>query len=127
MRIAIPVSNGKLSQHFGHCQTFAMIEVNVQNKTIMSSAELPAPEHVPGLRPRWLREQGVDLVIAGGMGAGARAHLSEASIQVIIGAPAEAPQALVRSYLEGALATGANDCNNSHAGGRSCRCGQQQS
>ena len=127
MRIAIPISDGKLSQHFGHCQTFAMIEVDVPNKAIVSSAELPAPEHGPGLRPRWLSERGVDLVIAGGMGAGARERLSEASIQVIVGAPAEAPQVLVRSYLEGALAPGANDCDNSHARGHSCRCGQQQS
>jgi ATP-binding protein involved in chromosome partitioning len=124
MRIAVPVSNGKLTQHFGHCPAFALVEADPQNKSIVSSVELPAPVHAPGVRPRWLREQGVDLVIAGGMGDGARSLLDSCSIQVITGAPAETPESLVRSYLEGALTAGANDCDHSQGGGHSCRHGQ---
>jgi len=28
MRYAVPISGGMLSQHFGHCDQFALIDVN---------------------------------------------------------------------------------------------------
>jgi len=117
MRIAIPIANGRLAQHFGHCETFALVDIDPATPETPESIEIPAPEHQPGLLPPWLRERGVNLVIAGGMGARARSLFEAASIEVLTGAPSESALTLVRQYLEGKLATGENACDHD---GHSC-------
>jgi predicted Fe-Mo cluster-binding NifX family protein len=112
MRIAIPMADGVLAQHFGHCEKFALIDVDPAGKEITQSTEIAAPEHQPGLLPPWLKERGVVLVIAGGMGSHAYSLFQGASIEVLTGAPAESPTALVRKYLDGKLVTGANACDH---------------
>ena len=64
--IAIPLENGVLCGHFGHCEQFAI--VTVVDSKITEIKELTPPEHVPGLYPRWVASFGVTDVIAGGMG-----------------------------------------------------------
>ena len=112
MRIAVPVTNGQLAQHFGHCEKFALIDVDSQNHAIASSTEVDAPEHQPGLLPKWLGERGVNLVIAGGMGSRAQALFAAASIQVLAGAPPESAETVVRRYLDGTLVTVENRCDH---------------
>ena len=68
MKIAIPTNGGKLCQHFGHCEVFTFIEVDDTTKQIINREEITPPEHVPGIIPPWVAEQGAKLVIAGGMG-----------------------------------------------------------
>ena len=112
MQIAIPLSNGKVSQHFGHCEKFAFIEVDQEKKTILNITESQPPEHAPGLLPRWLGERGVNLVITGGMGPRAKALFEQASIEVLDGAPEQEAEAVVRDYLNGVLIAGANACDH---------------
>jgi ATP-binding protein involved in chromosome partitioning len=112
MRIAIPITNGQLAQHFGHCDHFAFIDVDTTNKEILGSSQEAAPEHEPGLLPRWLRDRGVTLVIAGGMGARARTLFAQAGIEVLTGAESREPEVIARDYLNAALVTGANSCNH---------------
>ena len=112
MKIAIPVENGELAAHFGHCSAFAFIDVNKQKKTIESDETLAAPEHEPGLLPRWLAERGAGLIIAGGMGQRAKTLFSEHNIEVITGAPAGEPRTIVELYLADALETGDNQCDH---------------
>ena len=69
MRIAIPMTAGRLSPHFGHCEQFALLDVDQASKKIVGKLELQSPEHQPGLLPRWLTEKGATLIIAGGIGA----------------------------------------------------------
>ena len=68
MKIAIPVTNGRLSSHFGHCEQFAVVDVDDVGKSITNSELLTPPVHEPGVLPKWLSEMSVNLVIAGGMG-----------------------------------------------------------
>jgi Mrp family chromosome partitioning ATPase/predicted Fe-Mo cluster-binding NifX family protein len=112
MRIAIPVADGKLTMHFGHCEKFAIIDADPKTKKVLKKEEIDAPEHEPGLLPRWLAERGVNVVIAGGMGARAQSLFSENKIKVVIGAPAEPPECLVTEYLGGTLKTGDNVCDH---------------
>jgi predicted Fe-Mo cluster-binding NifX family protein len=112
MKIAIPMAEGKLTTHFGHCESFALIEVNLAEKTILKRTEVIPPPHVPGLLPPWLAEQGVKMVIAGGMGQRAQGLFAEQGIQVFVGAPAEATEVLVGQYLSGTLKTGINACDH---------------
>jgi len=116
MRIAIPITGGRLCHHFGHCETFALVDVDPATKQTTSSTEVAAPEHQPGLLPPWLKERGVNVVIAGGMGGRARSLFQAASIEVLAGAPEEPAAALVRQYLEGTLVTGESSCDHSEHG-----------
>lgn len=112
MRIAIPIANGFLAQHFGHCEKFALVDVDLATKRITASTEVDAPEHQPGLLPPWLKERGVNLIIAGGMGSRAHSLFQAASIEVLTGAPADGATAIVRQYLDGTLVTGENACDH---------------
>ena len=85
--IAIPIVEGRLCMHFGHCEQFALLDVNTAQRTILNTRQIDPPPHEPGLLPRWLHEQGVNLVIAGGMGGRAQAIFAEQRIEVIVGAP----------------------------------------
>lgn len=112
MRIAIPVSGGKLAAHFGHCEAFALIDVDRESGTITGQDLTGSPPHQPGMLPRWLAEQGAELVIAGGMGQRAQMLFDQAGIGVIIGAPEETPEQLIQSYCTGDLASGVNPCDH---------------
>ena len=110
--VAIPVAGGQLCMHFGHCEQFALLEVDTEGKNILHSRQIDPPPHEPGLLPRWLNEQGVNLVIAGGMGGRAQGIFAEQGIDVIVGAPAESADSLARSYLDGTLQSGENTCDH---------------
>lgn len=112
MKIAIPLANGKLSMHFGHCEKFALIDVNQAEKKIIKREDIDAPPHEPGLLPPWLAERGANVIIAGGMGQRAHSLFAQQSIQVIVGAPAETPEKLVEDYLAGTLQAGENTCDH---------------
>jgi len=112
MKIAVPLAGGKLATHFGHCERFALVEVDTAEKKITGTEEIDAPAHQPGLLPRWLSEHGANIIIAGGMGRHAQGIFAEHGIQVLVGAPAATPKNLVSSYLAGTLQTGANICDH---------------
>jgi len=110
--IAIPLADGKLSMHFGHCAEFALVKVDPDTKKILGTTILPAPEHEPGLLPRWLPEQGATMVIAGGMGMRAQQLFAQNGVKVIVGAFPDTPENLVQAYLNGTLQTGDNACDH---------------
>ena len=112
IRIALPLANGRLCMHFGHCELFALIEVDPAVKEIVKKTYVVPPPHEPGLLPRWLHEQGVRIIIAGGMGQRARSLFADYGIQVVVGAPAETPEKLVTAHLAGTLQRGENVCDH---------------
>ena len=103
MRYAVPVSNGRLAAHFGHCEQFALIDVDETTKAIVGK-EL--------VLPAWLAEEGVATVIAGGMGSRAQALFRDSRINVVVGADTEDPEQLVLDHIRGTLATGDNICDH---------------
>jgi predicted Fe-Mo cluster-binding NifX family protein len=112
MRFAIPISNGRLCSHFGHCEKFAFIDTDTSARTITGRFEIDAPAHQPGFLPAWLAQHGVRVVIAGGMGSRAQGLFAGHGITTVIGAPADNPDDLVRHYLNGTLASGENICDH---------------
>lgn len=110
LRIAVPTADGVLCNHFGHLEKFVLLDVH--GSEIQSHTEVTPPPHEPGLLPRWLADQGVGVVIAGGMGHRAVSLFEERGIRVLTGAPPEAPQNLVRRYLDGTLECGKNVCDH---------------
>jgi len=112
MKIAIPLTDGKLSAHFGHCQQFAVIVADPTTKKIGQQTLLTPPAHEPGVYPAWLAGQGATHIIAGGMGQQAQNLFARSGIEVVIGAPAEEPAMIVALFLEGKLETGSNLCDH---------------
>lgn len=112
MRIAIPIVQEKLSPHFGHCEAFALFDADPDTGSILDHRTVPAPDHQPGLLPRWLAEQGAEMIIAGGMGGRAQDLFSQQGIRVVVGAPREDPALIVERYLAGTLETGGNICDH---------------
>ena len=112
MRYAVPISGGIVSQHFGHCEHFALVDVDKQTKKIVKKELVQSPGHQPGLLPEWLAEQGVSFVIAGGMGSRAQSLFQQNHIGVIVGTLENDPEKAVLSHLDGVLATGENICDH---------------
>jgi ATP-binding protein involved in chromosome partitioning len=112
MKIAIPLVQEKLSLHFGHCDQFAIFEVDIDSKTIVSRNDETPPAHEPGVLPKWLHELGVNVIIAGGMGQRAHQLFTQNDIKVVTGAQSETPENLVSAYLQDALVTGENICDH---------------
>lgn len=111
MKIAIPCAEGLLCMHFGHCQTFEFISVD-ENNTITKSESLTPPPHEPGVYPKWVRENGADVVIAGGMGMRAQQLFEAEGVKVITGASAVDPKEIAVAFLENRLQTGSNACDH---------------
>ena len=109
-KIAIPVNEGILDRHFGHCKQFAVLET--ENSSILETTYLDAPPHQPGLLPRWLPEEGITDVIAGGMGQRAIELFNERGVNVFVGAPKLTPEELVTGYLAKTLHFSANYCDH---------------
>ena len=110
MKFAIPLADGKLTAHFGHCQAFALIDV--EDKQIKNKEILVPPPHEPGVLPKWLSDLEANVIIAGGMGHRATSLFDEHGIKVITGALELEPEELVNSYLNNTLVAGDNICDN---------------
>ncbi|MFH1147917.1 MAG: NifB/NifX family molybdenum-iron cluster-binding protein [Pseudomonadota bacterium] len=106
MKIALPVVDNKLCNHFGHCDKFAILDIQ-DNKIANKTLVIPPP-HEPGVLPGWLGEMGVEVVIAGGMGQRALALLTKRGVKVITGAPGLSSEELVEQYLKNTLVSGSN-------------------
>jgi len=112
MKIAIPLANGQLSLHFGHCDEFILVDADETSKTIVSQTRYSSPPHEPGFLPRWLHEKGANVIIAGGMGQRAQALFAQNGISIVTGAESGAPEVVVEKFLNGTLQTGANLCDH---------------
>ena len=109
-RIAIPLENGILCSHFGHCQQFAIIDT--ENNLISDESLVTPPPHEPGLLPAWLAEKGVTDVIAGGMGQRAINLFNQQNINVFVGAQIKGHKELANDLLNNSLLAGANYCDH---------------
>jgi ATP-binding protein involved in chromosome partitioning len=112
MRIAVPVTEGKVAAHFGHCSHFALFDVDKETKAIVQKEVVSSPGHQPGVLPAWLAEEGVSAVIAIGMGSRAQTLFNENRIEVVVGVLGDDPEKAVLDYIKGELSTGDNICDH---------------
>ena len=107
---AVPVIDGKLCEHFGHCNQFAVVQTEGQR--VIKVEYLSPPVHQPGTYPKFLAEKGVKTIIAGGLGMKAKQIFEQHNIEVIMGVQADKPEVLVESYLQHQLVSGENLCDH---------------
>jgi predicted Fe-Mo cluster-binding NifX family protein len=113
MKVAIPTEHGRVCPHFGHCQAFAIFEVDPETREILSVKMLNPPPHERGVIPAWLNGQGCTHIIAGGMGYRAKDLFEQNGVIVHSGAPELLAEEVMRMFLCGELKTGANPCDDS--------------
>lgn len=107
-KIAVASEKGMVAGHFGHCEGFTIFDT--EGDQITGSTTVANPGHRPGFLPNFLNDQGVNVIISGGMGAGAINIFSEKGIEVIVGATGDAKEA-VESYLQGTLESTGSVCD----------------
>ncbi len=116
MKIAIASQGngikGEVAGHFGTCPEFVLVEAK-DGKTI-SAKTFPNPcfgKHMPGEVPKFMKEIGADIVIAGGIGPLAVKFLNEYQIKMVTGVKGKI-EGIVSDYLEGKLKAMENDCSH---------------
>lgn len=125
MKIAVPLQRGRFCTHFGGAEAFALYTINLADRAIGERSLEAPPEHGRGVYPVWLRQQGVTVVLAGGMGPRAAAMLSQFGVDVVLGVEGGDPEDLVRRYLDGTIESsgtpchdhGYHDCGHDHGNG----------
>ena len=117
MKIAVTYENGQVYQHFGHTENFKVYEV--ENGEILSSEVISTNGSGHGALAGFLRELGVEKLICGGIGGGARTALAEAGIELFPGATGLA-DANVSAYLSGKLNYNPDTVCADHAHEHSC-------
>ena len=100
MKVAVTYENGEVFQHFGHSEAFKLYEV--EGGEVKSSEVVPTNGSGHGALAGFLRERGVEVLICGGIGAGAQNALAEAGIKLYGGVSGSADSA-VQALIEGNL------------------------
>ena len=118
MKIAATYDNGNIFQHFGKTETFKVYEV--EDNKVVSSEVIGSNGTGHGALAGLLAEQGISVLICGGIGGGAQTALAEAGIEVCSGAQGNTDEA-VEAYLKGELTSAGTTCDHHHhEEGHSC-------
>lgn len=112
MRVATPCDGQQMAAHFGHAPQFAIFDTDPDSSSIKSEQFVDSPPHEPGLLPKWLAQQGTNVILAGGMGMRAKQLFEENGITVVVGVGGMAPKEAVEAYLKGTLSSGSNLCDH---------------
>ena len=123
MKIAATYANGEIFQHFGHTQQFKLY--TVENGRITSSEVVDTNGSGHGALAGFLKQHGVNALICGGIGGGARTALAEAGIELYPGVSGSA-DAAVQALLDGSLGYDpeARCDHHDHAHGAGHTCGE---
>ena len=100
MKIAIPTRDGVIDDHFGHCAYYTIFEI--ENKQIVATSRLDSPEGC-GCKSNIaaeMEQMGIEVMLAGNMGEGAKNVLEKHNIRVIRGCSGEI-ETLIKSYILG--------------------------
>lgn len=120
MKVAVTYENGQVFQHFGHTGFFKVYEI--KDGAIVSEVVLPTMGSGHGALAGFLTAFGIDTLICGGIGGGARAALAEAGIALYPGASGAADEQ-VRALMEGRLAYDPDTVCSHHHGEHGHDCG----
>ncbi len=93
MRIAFSAAteqglDSPISPHFGRCPFYVFVELDEKNAItgVTSIVNEHAQSHDPGQLPAYIKEQGVEVMISGGMGGRAVDFFHQYEVSVATGA-----------------------------------------
>ncbi|MFI3320428.1 MAG: NifB/NifX family molybdenum-iron cluster-binding protein [Rikenellaceae bacterium] len=120
MKIAIPTRDNVVDDHFGHCAYYSIF--TVEGAQVLSQEKLEAPQGC-GCKSNIatiLADMGVELMLAGNMGDGAKKKLEASNIDVIRGCSGMVGMVL-GAYLSGKISDSGEGCNHTHEDGHVCQ------
>lgn len=138
MRIALPISEGKFSTHYGRAEALSLYEVDLSEGTAANLGMRLFPAEGTCGAGAWVATQGVEILLAGGLGSGAALGLGKAGVKVFAGISETDPAKVVEQFLAGIaqareLAPGESMCQghedgeehghgHHHGAGHVCTC-----
>ncbi len=119
MRIAVTYENGQIFQHFGHTEQFKIYDVT--DGKVIREVVVNTNGSGHGALAGMLSKLGVNVLICGGIGGGARSALEEVGIKLFGGACGAADEA-VKAFVEGSLSydPAAKCDHHEHGEGHTC-------
>ena len=123
MKIAVTYEDGKVFQHFGHTEAFKLYDV--EGGKVIAARVLQTNGSGHGALARFLKSEGADALICGGIGGGAQMALADAGIRLYAGVEGDA-DAAAEALLRGELhyANDATCSHHEHAHGEGCGHGE---
>lgn len=118
MKIAVPTRDNRVDDHFGHCDHYTIF--TIEQGAIAERTTLPSPQGCgckSGIATT-LAEMGVEVMLAGNMGDGAKCKLADSGITVKRGCSGEV-ESLVERYLAGEIDDSGESCS-AHGAGHEC-------
>lgn len=115
MRIAVPTRDGRVDDHFGHCDHYTVF--TIEDNAVVEKFDLPSPQGCgckSGIAAD-LQQLGVMVMLAGNMGDGARNKLAAHDIKVVRGCSGEVEK-LVEDYLAGNVDDSGYSCESHECG-----------
>jgi predicted Fe-Mo cluster-binding NifX family protein len=112
MKIAIPVTrDNHIDDHFGHCEQYGVYTISAESKivdvqTIKSEQGCGCKSNIASV----LADQGVTIMLAGGIGGGAINVLNNWGIDVVRGCSGKAVD-VVNDYVAGMLTDSGESCH----------------
>lgn len=138
MRIALPISKGRFSLHYGSAEAVSVVDLDLDACKATPCGTFDAPEGGMCGAGSWMASKGIEVLLVGGIGSGAAAGLGKAGIRVMAGLEEEDPEKVVAMFLEGVaqareLAPGESMCqghdkdhdgsgHHHHGEGHACTC-----
>ena len=119
MRLAVATDGGNVSQHFGQCSEYTIVDI--QDKKISEKRLFTNPGHQGGgcAAPHSLHDEKVECVIAGGMGQKAIMVFDQYGIKTYLGVSGSVDEAIDK-FINGTLVSGESTCDSSHGEGHTC-------
>ena len=115
MKIAITYENENVFQHFGHTEKIKLY--TIENNKVISSQVLDTNGAGHELLVNFLKDNNVEVLICGGIGAGARIALGKANIKLYGGVSGKCDD-VINDYLNNNLKFNPNvECNHHHMEG----------
>jgi len=109
MKIAIATEGTQVSDHFGRCSFYTIVDI--EDGQVVNKEKIPNPGHEPGFLPGYLAQRNVNCVIAGGAGPRAKSLFAEQGIEIITGVSGSVDDTL-NDFVNGTLKTGTNTCDH---------------
>jgi predicted Fe-Mo cluster-binding NifX family protein len=112
MKIAVPVTKeNQIDGHFGHCESYGVFTISDKNeiadkKSVESPQECGCKSDIASV----LASDGVNIMLAGGIGGGAINVLNNSGIEVVRGCSGDATE-VVKLYLSGLVEDSGSSCH----------------
>jgi len=113
MIVAVPYLNGEVNAHFGSTQAFLLAETSDDKVIDTSVHELHGMQHNHSGIAGFLKEQGVQAIIAGGMGSPMQQALKGQGFELYCGVGGSAVEA-VEALLRGEIEQSETTCGHHH-------------